>query len=62
MSPPGLLATRLAGRVVVPAGRDAWPSRANVRHPAAAQAPTAQPFVLDGLSGTRPPPATVGGG
>ena len=52
--PPGLLATRLAGRLVVPAGRDARPSRANVRHPAAAQLPTAQPFVLDGLPGTTP--------
>jgi hypothetical protein len=29
-------------------------SRANVRHPAAAQLPTAQPFVLDGLPGTTP--------
>jgi hypothetical protein len=49
-----MLATRLAGRLVVPAGRDARPSRANVRHPAAAQLPTAQPFVLDGLPGTTP--------
>jgi hypothetical protein len=39
---------------VVPAGRDARPSRANVRHPAAAQLLTAQPFVLDGLPGTTP--------
>jgi hypothetical protein len=31
--PLGLLATRLAGRPVVPAGRDARPSRTNVRHP-----------------------------
>src|SRR5688572_17529178 len=35
-------------------GRDARPSRANVRHPAAAQAPTVEPFVLDGLPGTTP--------
>jgi hypothetical protein len=54
MSPPGLLATRVAGRVVAPAGRDAWPSRTNIRHHAAAQLPTAQPFVLDGLPGTTP--------
>ena len=31
-----MLATRLAGRPVAPAGRDAQPSMANVRHPAAA--------------------------
>jgi hypothetical protein len=54
MSPPGLLATGLAGRLVAPAGRDARPSRANVRHPAAAQVRTVQPFVLDGLPGTPP--------
>jgi hypothetical protein len=35
-------------------GCDARPSRANVRHPAAAQLPTAYPFVLDGLPGTTP--------
>src|SRR5215218_2122660 len=52
MSPPGVLATRLAERLVVQLGRDARRSRANVRHPAAAQVPTAQPFVLDGLPGT----------
>jgi hypothetical protein len=52
--PPGVLATRLAGRLVVPAGRDAWPSRANVRHPAAVQLPTASPFALDGRPGTMP--------
>jgi hypothetical protein len=34
----------------VPTGRAAWPSRTNVRHPAA-QVLTAQPFVLDGLPG-----------
>ena len=51
-SPPGLLATRLAGRLVVLMGRDARLSRANVRHPAAAQARTAEPFVLDSLPGT----------
>ena len=54
MSPPGVLATRLAGRSVVPTGRAARRSRANVRHPATAQLPTAQPFVLDGLPGTTP--------
>jgi hypothetical protein len=54
MSPSGVLATWLARGAVVLAGRDARRSRANVRHPAAAQAPTAQPFVLDGLPGTRP--------
>ena len=48
---PGLLATRLAGRLVVPAGRAARWSRANVRHPAPAQARTARPFVLDRLPG-----------
>ena len=52
MSPPGMLATRLAGRLVVLAGRDARPSRTNVRHPAAAQLQAAYPFVLDGLPGT----------
>jgi len=39
-------------------GSDARLSRANVRHPAAAQARTAEPFVLDSLPGTmarRPP-------
>jgi hypothetical protein len=36
---PGLLATRLAGRPAVLAGRAARRSRANVRHPAAAHAP-----------------------
>jgi hypothetical protein len=50
--PPGMLAIRLAGRLVEPTGRDARRSRANVRHPAAAQLPTAQPFALDGLPGT----------
>jgi hypothetical protein len=50
MSPPGVLTTRLAGRLAVPTGRAAWPSRTNVRHPAA-QVLTAQPFVLDGLPG-----------
>jgi hypothetical protein len=50
---PGVLATRLAARPVVLAGRAARRSRANVRHPAAAQAPTAQPFALDGLPGTQ---------
>ena len=39
---------------MVLAGRDARRSRANVRHPATAQVPTAQPFVLDGLPGTTP--------
>src|SRR5215217_5684640 len=48
----GVLATGLARGAVVVAGRDARRSRANVRHPAAAQARTAQPFVLDGLPGT----------
>jgi hypothetical protein len=59
-----MLATRLAGRLVVPARRDARPSRANVRHPAAAQLLTAQPFVLDGLPGTTPrrPRSVAGGG
>src|SRR5918999_1643079 len=51
MSPPGLLAPRIARGGVVQLGRDARPSRANVRHPAVAQAPTAQPFALDGLPG-----------
>jgi hypothetical protein len=49
-----MLAARLAGRLVVSAGRDARPSRANVRHPAAAQLQAAYPFVLDGLPGTTP--------
>jgi hypothetical protein len=49
-----MLATRLAGRLVVPTGRDARLSGANVRRPAAAQLPTAQPFALDGLPGTTP--------
>jgi hypothetical protein len=61
MSPPGMLATRLAGRLVVLSGRDARPSRANVRHPAAAQLLTAQPFVLDGLPRDHGLSATVGG-
>jgi hypothetical protein len=39
------------GGAVVPAGRAARRSRANVRHPAAAQARTASPFALDGLPG-----------
>ena len=49
-----MLATRLARRPVVQAGRAARRSRANVRHPATAQARTARPFVLDGLPGTTP--------
>src|SRR5215212_8582832 len=48
----GVLATGLARGAVVVAGRDARRSRANVRHPAAAQARTAQPFALDGRPGT----------
>jgi hypothetical protein len=44
----------LAGGKVVQFGRDARRSSANVRLPAAAQASTAQPFVLDRLPGTRP--------
>ena len=51
---PGVLATRIARGAVVPAGRAARPSRANVRYPAAAQLPTAQPFALDGQPGARP--------
>jgi hypothetical protein len=47
-----MLAIGLAGRLVMLMGRDARPSRANVRHAAAAQLPTAQPFALDGLPGT----------
>jgi len=64
MSPPGVLATRLAGRLVVLAGRAARPSRTNVRHPATAQVPTARPFVLDGLPGTtvRRPRSVAGRG
>jgi hypothetical protein len=54
MSPPGMLATRIARGAVVPAGRAARRSRANVRHPAVAQARTVRPFVLDRLPG---PPA-----
>jgi hypothetical protein len=54
MSNPGLLATRIARGAVVPAGHDARPSRANVRHPATAQVQAVQPFVLDGLPGTTP--------
>jgi hypothetical protein len=53
-APPGLLATRLARGLVVLRGRDARLSGANVRRPAAAQVPTAQPFVLDGLPGIPP--------
>jgi hypothetical protein len=52
--PPGVLAHRIAGRLVVPTGRAARRSRANVQHPAAAQLPMAQPFALDGLPGTTP--------
>jgi hypothetical protein len=51
---PGLLATRLAGRLVVPVGRDARRSGANVRYPAAAQVEARMPFALDGLPGPRP--------
>jgi hypothetical protein len=54
MTPPGVLATRLARGAVVPAGRDTRWSRANVRHPAAAQLPTASPFALDRLPGITP--------
>ena len=49
----GVLATRIAGKSVVPTGRAVRRSRANVRNPAAAQAPTASPFALDRLPGTR---------
>ena len=64
MSPRGMLATRLAGRLVVLMGRDARPSRANVRHPAPAQLPTAYPFALDGRPGTtaRRPRSVAGEG
>jgi len=41
-----MLATRLAGRLVVPTGRDARLSRANVRLPAAAQVEACRPFAL----------------
>jgi hypothetical protein len=51
---PGVLAIRIARGAVVPARRDARRSRANVRHPATAQARTASPFALDGLPGTTP--------
>jgi hypothetical protein len=50
--PPACWLPRLARRLVVPARRDVRRSRANVRHPATAQLPTASPFVLDGLPGT----------
>jgi hypothetical protein len=36
------------------AGRAAWRSRANVRHPAAVQVEARRPFALDGLPGTTP--------
>src|SRR5215217_6087836 len=60
----GVLATGLARGAVVVAGRDARRSRANVRHPAAAQARTAQPFALDGRPGTtaRRPRSVAGRG
>ena len=54
MSNPGVLATRIAQGLVVLAGRVARRSRANVRHPAAAQVEARMPFALDGLPGTTP--------
>jgi hypothetical protein len=52
--PSGVLATRIARRLVVLAGRAARRSRVNVRHPTVAQVSTAQPFALDGLPRTPP--------
>jgi hypothetical protein len=61
MSPPGLLATRLAGRLVVLAGLDARLSGANVRHPAAVQVEARMPFALDSLSDHARRPRSVAG-
>ena len=50
---PGLVATRLARGAVVPAGRAARRSRANVRHPAAAQVPWRSHSPLTACPGPR---------
>jgi hypothetical protein len=57
-----LLATRIAGRPVVLAGRGARRSRANVRHPAAGRLLTASPFAPWRPARDHASPATVGGG
>jgi hypothetical protein len=51
---PGVLAIRIARGAVVPAGRVARPSRANVRRPPQRSPRRVSPFALDGLPGTTP--------
>jgi hypothetical protein len=58
--PPGMLATRIARGAVVPAGREARPSRANVRPPPPRSSPRRSHSSLTACPGPRPL-ATVGG-
>ena len=50
---PGILATRIAGRLVVPSGRDARRSRANVRHPPPRSSPRRSHSSLTACPGPR---------
>jgi hypothetical protein len=59
--PPGVLATRIAGRLVVQPGRAARRSRANVRHPPPRSSSRRSHSPLTACPGPGVP-ATVGGG